>query len=382
MHVQTLSYRPDPGVDADAALTPLRADAHLVLAFGSYRLAARAPRALKALYRRWPDALILGCSTAGEIHGPQISDDSLCVAAIRLERATARRASARLHGSPSSYETGRQVAEQLSAPDLRCVLLLSAGLGVDQSALVAALRDHLAPGVVLSGGFAADHAEFRDTWVLEDGGPVADAVTAVGLYGQHLAMRHGCDNGMAVFSGERVVTRSSQNILYELDGLPALDVYKSYLGPFAGDLPGSGLLFPFSVRAHAGADRSLIRSVIGIDEQERSMTLIGDAPEGSLVRLMSANLDQVVAAARRAADSARFTEPVMGDCLALVVSCVGRRLVLGDRTEDETEAAMAHLPPGVHSIGFYSFGEIAPHVSSVCDLHNQTLTVTLLAETA
>lgn len=382
MRVHTAHYHPARDGDAELFLRGLPEQADVVLGFGAYSLCNEDHGLFMALRRRWPDAQILGCSTAGEIYGAEISDGGLSLATLQLDHSRVRRASAAVGGPEGSYVAGRIVAEQLAAPDLRCVLLLSSGLAVNHSAIVAGLREHLPAGTVLAGGFAGDDARFADTWVLDDGRPQRDRLTAVGFYGEHIAMRHGCENGMEVFSAERVVTRSRDNVLFELDGRPALQVYKEYLGPFAADLPGSGLLFPFSMRADADAPKSLIRSVIAVDEAQQSMTVIGDIPTGHRVRLMRANFDKVVAAAGLAASAAALPADCVGDSLSVVVSCVGRRLVLGDRTEEETEAALEHGPTGAQQIGFYSFGEIVPHINAVCDLHNQTITVTTLSELA
>jgi hypothetical protein len=61
---------------------------------------------------------------------------------------------------------------------------------------------------------------------------------------------------------------------------------------------------------------------------------------------------------------------------------VGRRLVLGSRTEEEIEATLEVLPKGTQQIGFYSYGEISPYTAGTCDLHNQTMTLTTLSEAA
>jgi hypothetical protein len=71
---------------------------------------------------------------------------------------------------------------------------------------------------------------------------------------------------------------------------------------------------------------------------------------------------------------------VSGPQLAVAISCVGRRLVLGERTEEEIEATLEALAPGAELVGFYSYGEIGPHAEGFCDLHNQTMTVTTIGE--
>ena len=66
---------------------------------------------------------------------------------------------------------------------------------------------------------------------------------------------------------------------------------------------------------------------------------------------------------------------------SILVSCIGRKLLMGQRTSDETEAAAAELGTRTLRLGFYSYGEISPHAKSgICELHNQTMTVTTFAE--
>jgi hypothetical protein len=54
--------------------------------------------------------------------------------------------------------------------------------------------------------------------------------------------------------------------------------------------------------------------------------------------------------------------------------------VLKQRIEEELEATLEAMPEKTSQIGFYSYGEISPLASGRCDLHNQTMTLTLLSE--
>jgi hypothetical protein len=121
-----------------------------------------------------------------------------------------------------------------------------------------------------------------------------------------------------------------------------------------------------------------VRTVLGVDEATQSMVFAGDIPEGAYAKLMRANFDRLVLGARGAGDAAMGAHA--GPTLSIAISCVGRRLVLGERTEEETEATLDALPPGTRQIGFYSYGEISPHATGRCDLHNQTMTLTVLSE--
>jgi hypothetical protein len=207
-------------------------------------------------------------------------------------------------------------------------------------------------------------------------------VVAAGLYGDSVAVGHGSKGGWDNFGPERLVTRSQGNILFELDGRPALQLYKEYLGELADGLPATGLLFPLALRSDAEEEKSLVRTILAVDEAAQSLTFAGDVPQGSLARLMRANFDRLIDGASEAgALAAKSAVAHDGDVLAIAISCVGRRLVLGQRAEEEIEATLEMLPDGTRQIGFYSYGEISPFALGPCDLHNQTMTLTTIRET-
>jgi len=214
--------------------------------------------------------------------------------------------------------------------------------------------------------------------VLKDGKPESGIVSALGSYGDTIRLGHGSRGGWDLFGPERRVTRSESNKVYELDGKPALDLCKTYLGELAADLPASAFLFPLSLRPQDHEEERLIRTVLAIDETEQSLTFAGDIPTGSLVQLTRGNFDRLIEGASAAAATAG--RPLQGQTLSVAVSCVGRRLVLGERTEEELEAALKLLPEGTKQVGFYSYGEISPYATGQCDLHNQTMTLTTIGE--
>ena len=195
--------------------------------------------------------------------------------------------------------------------------------------------------------------------MLDRAQPQARRICALGLYGDRLRIGHGCDGGWHDFGPERRITRAEGNVLYELDGKPALDLYKTYLGDRAAGLPGTALLFPLAVRPQADGE-PLVRTILGIDEARRAMTFAGDVPEGGIARLMRASPEQLIDSAARAAREAAQALQECDATLAISVSCVGRRLLLGGRTEEEVETVADVLPAGAVHVGMYSYGEIAP----------------------
>lgn len=351
----------------------------LVVLFGASGL-ADVPERIERIARAHPGAVVLGCSTAGEIFDSQVRDESLVGAVADFERTRVRSACRGVESSADSFAAGESIAHGLLAPDLRAVLVLSDGLHVNGSELIRGLNAVLPESVVVTGGLAGDGDKFQRTWVVHDGRPVSKAVTAVGFYGDSIRIGHGSKGGWDQFGPERVVTRARGNVLYELDHEPALALYRQYLGERAKGLPATGLLFPLSIRQGAAGSKRLVRTILAVDEGSQSLTFAGDIPEGAYAQLMLANFDRLIQGASDAAATVDLGRAVDGPVLAIAISCVGRRLVLGERTEEEIEATLDVLPLGTQQIGFYSYGEISPHASGRCDLHNQTMTLTTISE--
>jgi hypothetical protein len=280
-----------------------------------------------------------------------------------------------------SRAAGHRLGLALPAQGLRAVLLLGVGVAINGSALVLGLEEELESSVQISGGLAADAGAFKQTWTLSDEGIFDDQIVAMGLYGEDLLLNNSSFGGWEPFGPERKVTRCEENVLYELDQERALDIYKRYLGDYARDLPGSGLLFPFEM---IGADRQsngVIRTLLGVNEADGSLTLAGDIDPDGYLKLMHASTDRLIEGAEKAADAIVPTETNDAPMLALLVSCIGRRLVMGDRVDEELEAVVETLGPGIVSTGFYSNGEISESAfHTECRLFNQTMTITLIGE--
>ncbi len=379
MQVDSLRYQPGTGWDR-ALPADLDSPDSLVLAFGARRYAEE-DQPLRELAAAFPRSVVMGCSTSGEIAGGQVDDDTVSVAVCRFEHTRLVAALTPIAGAEDSGAAGSRLAAQLPATGLRAVFVLCDGVGVNGTPLVAALARGLPPGVANSGGLAGDGSRFASTWVLAGGAARSRQVCAVGLYGDRLQVGGGHAGGWSDFGPLRRITRSQGNVLYELDGRPALDLYKDYLGQRADGLPGAALLFPLSIRSPGGGSETLVRTILGVDEQDRSMTFAGDMPQGHEARLMRTTGEGLVCSAGNAMSQAAGGLPATAQSLVISVSCVGRRLVLGERTEEEVETLMEGAPAGAVHVGFYSYGEIAHgREGGYCQLHNQTMTVTVLAE--
>ena len=379
MRVNQLSWSAAAGWTAVPAD---RRNADLVFLFGGRPALACGTRyhELRAMF---PDAHILGCSTGGQIRNDDVTDDEIAAAAIGFDATRLRLACQPAPSPESSRSCGDAIGRALAAPDLAGIFVLSDGLNVNGSELVAGITGAVGDRVSVTGGLAGDGAEFRETLVGADFAPRKQMVAAVGFYGSAVRIGHGSAGGWDEFGPRRQITRSRGNVLFELDGGPALDLYERYLGDDAKGLPGSALLFPLRIFNCERPDHDIVRTVLAVDHEARSMTFAGDVPEGWTAQLMRGNFDRLAAGAAKAARQAAegIGQDRTGDQLAILVSCIGRRLLMGQHTLEELEAAGAEIGSQVPRLGFYSYGEISPHrATGVCELHNQTMTVTTIAE--
>jgi hypothetical protein len=328
----------------------------------------------------YPEAHIIGCSTAGEIAGTAVLDESLILTAVHFESTRVRAAKTSLHNMTESFAVGERLAAELAGEDLVHVFVLSHGLKINGSDLVRGLESSLPAHVSVTGGLSGDGDRFQKTFVICNDLPAQDQVAAIGFYGQHLKIGYGSFGGWDSFGPERLITKSQGNILYEFDGRSALALYKQYLGEHASQLPASGLLFPIQIRM-PGREDGLARTILAVNETDQSMTFAGDVPEGAYARLMKANFDRLIDGA---VDAAKSGQRMTGDAppdLAVLISCVGRKLILKQRVEEEVEGVRDVLGDRTVITGFYSYGEISP-ISGVgnCELHNQTMTITTFSE--
>jgi hypothetical protein len=379
VHTEQLTWNASEGWKPSSAT---RSDAQLVLYFGSNdALGTEAWYGeLRTLY---PNAHIVGCSSGGQIQHVGISETGIAAVAVRFAATPLRIATASVVDSSQSRADGAALGRQLSDKELAGVFVLSDGLNVNGSELVCGLVSALGSAVHVSGGLAGDGARFAQTRVGADALPRPLTIAAIGFYGSAVRFSSGCGGGWDSFGVPRRVTRSSGNELFELDGKPALDLYERYLGEEAQGLPGTALLYPLKIWDPERPSHDVVRTVLAINREARSMIFAGDIPQGSKAQLMRGEFTRLAAGATEATSEAAAKQSESGarGGLALLVSCIGRRLLMGQRIDDEIQAVREVLSADVAQLGFYAYGEIAPHsVSGVCELHNQTMTVTIISE--
>lgn len=350
------------------------AEVQLLLCFGDEKLYSSQ---YSFLTQQFPNAQFVGCTTAGEIFNTQVSDDRLVITALSFANSKVTTYHQIISDEIASDTMGEQLAESIDQSDLKHLIIISDGLNVNGTDLLKGLSNVLPAEVTITGGLAGDGGEFRKTSVWHNELAQDKLITAIGFYGSNIKVGYGSFGGWDPFGSERLVTHSEGNNLYQLDNQSALDLYKTYLGDYAKELPGSALLFPLSVKVE-GSDEEVVRTILGVDDKTGAMTFAGDVPQGAVVRFMKANVDRLIDGASHAAQKAVQQNSAS---LALLVSCVGRKMVMHQRVEEEVEVAKEVLGDNCTLAGFYSYGEICPQGNTnELLLHNQTMTITTLYE--
>ncbi len=359
----------------------LSIEPQLILVFG-YTGHFADPRLAQSLAQTFPHAQRVGCTTAGEITAAGVVNHTTVVTAIRFNATPFTVATAALPSMENSYDAGAALANKIASSDLRAVLVLGQGVHINGSAMIEGMVSRLGASLPITGGLAGDDGEFVKTYTLSNEGVSTNQIVGIGFCGDQVLFSHGSFGGWRPFGPTRKVTRCVGNLLYELDGEPALDVYKRYLGDYAKDLPGSGLLFPFEMLSDARESLGQIRTILGVNEEDGSLVLAGVINPNGYLRLMHAHTNDLVDGAETAAKATiNGVANCDGQALGLLVSCVGRKLVMGGRVDEEVEAVQDILGKNTVVCGFYSNGEICPgYQLEACSLHNQTMTITYLAE--
>lgn len=329
---------------------------------------------------KYPYANIIGCTTAGEIFNDQVNENILTITAVYFENTEIKFFSSELMDSSKCYEKGLEVAKSIPVENLSHVFLIGEGINVNGSKLVDGFVDGLPENVKVTGGLAGDYEGYKETLVIANDYGKKNLIGAVAFYGDRIKIGYGSEGGFDTFGIERTVTKAKDNILYELDGKPALDLYKEYLGEYSSNLPLSGLLFPLNIRSDDNK-YSYVRTVSGVDEETKSLRFAGEIPQGYYGKLMRANFNNLISGSLKAAKDSINSINYKSVKLAILISCRGRRVVLNQMIDEEIEVVRNILSDDITFTGFYSNGEIAPSSKNhVTEFHNQTMTITLIGE--
>jgi hypothetical protein len=352
----------------------------LILFFGS-RGALSSNEAYDALKASFPDTMVVGCSGGGQIHGEGIIDDGFTGLALKFESTKIKLVTAPVMDSHDSFQVGRSLAHNLNSEKLAGVLVLADGLELNGDELLAGLSAVFPPHVVIGGGMAADDDKFQRTLIAANAAAMPNTIAAIGFYGDDVRLTSGHGDGWKPAGAEFEITASRMNKVYDFNGESALRLYEKNLGEKAAQLPMSGLNFPLRICDPKNQNVQLVRTLLGIDREVGMLTFAGNLPEGWMAQLMHAEPLDLIKAAEEAA-AGRALDALATAQASILVSCIGRRLVLGDRSAEEVKALKSALGGSPSIAGFYSYGEFASPAKDGGRprLYNQSMTVFSISE--
>ena len=358
------------------SFNPSDFDLHIIFADKSYFDSVDVRSKIK---HSFSNSIIMGCSCSGEISGNKLYEQSFTLTSVKFAKAKIKKQCFHLKDSSESVLAGETIAKQLSGEGLKHVFILSEGINVNGSRLVEGFNNIIDKTVHVSGGLAGDNAQFEITYVADmENNFVSNCVSAIGFYGD-ITTETSSFGGWDSFGIDRTVTKSKENVVFEIDGKPALDLYKSYLGDKAAELPASAFYFPIEMRDSENSE-PVVRTILGVNEVDNSITFAGNVSEGSFVRLMKTNVNRVIDGAGKSADILKENSKTNPE-LVILISCVGRKIVLKQLSQDEIEAVTDNFTNEVSFAGYYSNGEISKSkFIDDCKLHNQSMTLTSFSE--
>jgi len=219
----------------------------LVMVFGN-RYMLEDASIYKQVSALFPDGHIVFGSTSGEIINEAVQERTIVLTAIAFEKSSFIVRTKNVKDFENNdFDLGQALMKEFPKDDLKYFFLVSEGSTVNDSALIKGFENGKSKNIGLSGGLCGDDDRFEKTLASYNQNPKEGEVVAIAFYGDTLEITSANFGGWTSFGPERIITKSDNNILYELDGKPALDLYKRYLGDKAKELPKSALLYPLSV---------------------------------------------------------------------------------------------------------------------------------------
>jgi hypothetical protein len=338
---------------------------------------------IQEIIKEYKNYNIIGCTTAGNISHGQFFNVSkekptVTLTYFEFDKTTVKIATEKIESYSDSKDAGKRLLKQFKKEsNLSGSICFTEGLVVNGAQFAAGIDEENENKTPVIGGLAADDITFTQTLVFSNNGLELNSAIAIGFYGDEFKMIMQSKSGVESFGIERKITKSDKNVLYEIDGQPALDIYEDFLGVKSNELPASGLNFPVEISENFEKKEGLVRTPIAIDRDLKTITFTGEIPEGGYVRLMTASRESLSMAAEEVGsmciESVPLKQKESKEYFNLLITCAARRLVLASDVEDEllptyelTESSQDN------SVGFYSYGEIIS-LNNECCLANQTM---------
>ncbi len=327
-----------------------------------------------------PDSTIIGCSTAGEIttEGPS-NRDSIAVMALysdNLKFYSAIGSNITDGARKAGESVAKSIVDQISGnPDV--FMMFPDAFTGNGAEIVRGIASVLGDNFPIVGGTAGDGLVFEKTYQYLNGKVYTGSVVALAISGP-IKAGIGVRHGWIPIGTPRKVTRAEGSIIHELDGKPAINIYKDYFGKEAVDIEKEKLarlaiMYPLGIK-NPSNNEMLIRDPLTVDPSG-SITCVAEVPEGVDIQIMIGSFDEAINAAGEAAVGAMTQIRGSIPRAVILFSCIARRKLFGERSSEEIKKIQSVISPDVPMIGFYTYGE-----QCRSEFHNETVVILILAE--
>jgi hypothetical protein len=373
-----------------SALAHLPDTPDVLIIFGSTRFDHR--KLLEGIKSVAGQVPMVGGTTAGEISTSGFSTQSVVLMALSSKDLCFTTGIGK-NMSQDEAACGLSLIDDIrskkSFEDAHSLILFPNGMGGDGAKLIQGLHSTLGSDFEIVGGYLGDDERFKYTYQYYDGKVYKDAIPGLLVSGKNsFRTGIGVRSGFESIGNRFYCTEAEGNVVKKFDGESALSLYKEFLGEERSQrLPGICLEYPFGLIDEkvsiAGKEYFQLRCGLAVDHQEDSITLAASIPEGSAITLTTASRGDIINGAMLAAKQAKDCLKGAKPAAIFMFSCVGRKLVLGRRTQEEVLAVKEILGEEVPLIGFYTYGEIGPIDKMKRDLaptkfHNETVVLWVL----
>lgn len=364
----------------------------ILIVFGACRFDHR--KLLAGIRSITGDIPMVGGTTAGEISTSGFSKQSAVIMALSspiLDFTTSIGLNMSKDEKACSVSLARKIRRKKAVKNAVSLLIFPNGMGGDGVKVIEGLHQVMGTNIEIIGGYLGDDERFENTFQYYNGKVYKDAIPALLISGEN-----GFETGIGVRSGFESIgnrfycTDSENNIVKKFDEERALDLYREFLGEERSKrLPGICLEYPFGLIDEkvsiAGKDYFQLRCGLTVDREEGTITLAASIPKGSALTITTASRGEIINGAKLAALQAREALKNTVPQAILMLSCVGRKLVLGRRTQEEVDAVKEILGEDVPIIGFYTYGEIGPidkmrEELAITRFHNETVVLWVLGK--
>lgn len=321
----------------------------------------------------------VGASTAGEILNDTMYEGIVTGLLLEVDRSTYKIFNQEYEGcNPFSAckRAGEMILSHFTNP---AIIVMSGGVSIDAEQIVFGLKAGVKEETPIFGGLAADDLQLKETFAFTHKGVTSNGVVLLAFDNDKIELRGMATSGWEGVGTENVITHAEGNMVYSINGEPAVNAFIKYFGYFNNvetevKVSEISAQYPLQIMREDGT--AILRAPLMSIEDSGALMLAGGVRNGDRFKFSIAPGFEVIDKTIEEFDEWR-QEVEKADALILF-SCKGRHAALGPLIEDEITGIYNFWKKPM--VGFFTYGEIGNLKNGDCDFHNETCSLVVLRE--